>query len=47
MYTVYVIFAAIIVLSFITGNVILFTEHKAQKKEIVPKPKIIIDEEII
>ncbi len=47
MYTVYMIFAAIIVLSFITGNIILITEHKAQKKEITSKPKIFVDEEII
>lgn len=35
MYTMYIILAIIISLSFITGNIILFVEHKQKKKDIV------------
>lgn len=50
MYTVYMILAFVIVVSFITGSIVLYREHKLEKKEkpmpIVKSP-IIVDEEII
>ena len=47
MYTVYMIFAAIIVLSFITGNIVLLTEHKFKKEKLVLQKNVIVDEEIL
>lgn len=41
MYTMYIIFAIIISLAFVTGSIILFVEHKQKNK------RIIFDEEII
>ena len=48
MYTVYTILAIVLVVSFITGSIVLYREHKLEKKEkpIVKSP-IIVDEEII
>ena len=45
MYTVYIIFAIILALSFVTGNIVLVVEHKrdVQKR----KNSIIYDEEIL
>jgi len=48
MYTVYMIFAFIIVLSFITGNIVLYTEHKFSKeRKLVLNKDILIDEEVL
>ena len=45
MYTVYIIFAIILALSFITGNIVLVVEHKRDVKK--SKANIIYDKEII
>ena len=45
MYTMYIVFAIILALSFITGNLVLFVEHKRNVKR--SKESIIFDEEII
>ncbi len=45
MYTVYIIFAIILALSFITGNIVLVVEHKRDVKK--SKTNIIYDKEII
>ena len=47
MYTVYVIFAFIVVLSFVTGNVILISEHKFKKRDLVLQNNVLVDEEIL
>lgn len=47
MYTVYMIFAFIIVLSFITGNIVLYTEHKFKSERLVLQKDILIDEEVL
>ncbi len=47
MYTVYMIFAFIVVLSFITGNIIFVSEHKFKKSELVLQNNILVDEEIL
>lgn len=47
MYTVYMIFASIIALSFITGNIVLYTEHRFKKEKLVLKNDILIDEEVL
>lgn len=48
MYTVYMILAFVIVVSFITGSIVLYREHKLEKKEKpIVKPTIIVDEEVI
>ena len=44
MYTVYVVFGSIMFLSFITGSIILFVEHKPNLEI---KNRILFDEEII
>ncbi len=45
MYTVYIIFAIILALSFVTGNIVLIVEHKRNVKK--SRESIIFDEEII
>ena len=45
MYTVYIVFAIILAISFITGNIVLFVDHKRNIKK--SKKNIIFDEEII
>lgn len=45
MYTVYIIFAIILALSFVTGNFVLLVEHKRNVKK--SKESIRFDEEII
>lgn len=47
MFTIYMIFAAILVLSFVTGSILLLVEHKPNivKKKVANS--IIFDEEII
>lgn len=47
MYTVYIIFVIVLILSFITGSIILLVEHKPSiKRKEIPKT-FIFDEEII
>ena len=46
MYTVYMIFVIILVLSFITGAFVLISEKRKKKRLILDKGKI-IDEEIL
>ena len=45
MYTVYIVFAIILAMSFVTGNIVLVVEHKRILK--IYKESIIFDEEII
>lgn len=45
MYTVYIVFAIILALSFVTGNIVLIVEHK--RNEDKRKNSIRFDEEII
>jgi hypothetical protein len=45
MYTVYIVFAVILALSFVTGNFVLLVEHKRNVKK--SKERIVFDEEII
>lgn len=47
MYTVYVIFVVILVLSFITGAFVLISEQKKKKKRLILDKGKIIDEEIL
>lgn len=45
MYTAYIIFAIILVLSFVTGNIVLLVEHRRNVKR--SKASVVFDEEII
>jgi len=47
MYTVYMIFIAVITLSFITGNIVLIAEHRFKKRKLVLQKGTIVDEEIL
>ena len=47
MYTVYMIFAAVIGLSFITGNIVLLAERKLKRRKLVLQKGIIVDEEVL
>lgn len=47
MYTVYVIFAVVLILSFITGTIVLISERKKDNKRLILKNGKIIDEEIL
>ena len=50
MYKVYILFIAIMTLSFVTGNILLLIEHKFLKKEKVIPTKtssVLVDEEIL
>ena len=47
MYTVYIVFAVILLASFITGNIVLLMEHKSKGKKLILEKGIIIDEEIL
>ena len=48
MYTVYIIFSSILVLSFITGNIIQISERKFKKQEkLAIQNNILYDEEIL
>jgi len=47
MYTVYMIFIAVITLSFITGNIVLIAEHRLKKRKLVLQKGTIVDEEIL
>lgn len=46
MYPVYIILISILVLSFITGNMVLFVEHK-QKKDAFLEKHILIDRDVL
>lgn len=45
MYTAYIIFAIILVLSFITGNIVLLVEHRRNVKR--SKESVFFDKEVI
>ena len=47
MYTVYLIFAIILIVSFITGNIVLIAEHKLKRESKKKKKGMIVDEEIL
>ncbi len=47
MYTVYMIFIFILVVSFITGNIVLLKEHRLQERKLVLQKDVLIDEEIL
>lgn len=47
MYTVYILFIVILVLSFLTGSIVLLAEHKFKKKKLVLEKGILIDEEVL
>ena len=47
MYTVYMIFAIVIALSFITGNICLIAEHKLKGKKLTLKQGTLVDEEVL
>ena len=47
MYTVYRVLIAVLVLSFVTGNIVLLVEHKLKKRKLVLQKGTIIDEEIL
>ena len=45
MYTAYIVFAIILALSFVTGNIVLLVEHRRNAKRI--KAGVVFDEEVI
>ena len=45
MYTAYIIFAVILALSFVTGNIVLLVEHRRNVKR--SKESVIFDKEVI
>ena len=47
MYTVYMIFIAVLSLSFITGNIVLIAEHRFKKRKLVLQKGALVDEEIL
>ena len=48
MYTVYLIFTLMLIVSFVTGNVVLLVEHKQKKSNVLTIEKgSIIDREIL
>ena len=46
MYTVYFVLVIILIISFITGNIVLFSEHKLNKKE-RNKSKEILEKSVV
>lgn len=46
MTTAYKIFFIVIIISFVTGNIVLYVEHK-RKKEALLKKHILIDEDLL
>jgi len=46
MYPVYIILAVVLVLSFITGNMVLFMEHK-QKKDALLNKHVLMDSDVL
>ena len=47
MYTVYVIFIVVLVLSFLTGIIVLISERKNKKKRLILDKGRLIDEEVL
>jgi hypothetical protein len=47
MYTVYLIFAVVLTLSFITGNIVLLVEHKRKNKKLIFTSGSLVDEELL
>ena len=47
MYTVYLIFAVVLTLSFITGNIVMLVEHKHKNKKLVFNSGSLVDEEVL
>ena len=47
MYTVYLIFAIVLVVSFITGNIVMLVEHKQKNKKLVLTRGSFVDEEVL
>ena len=47
MYTVYLIFAVVLILSFITGNIVLLVEHKRKNKKLIFTSGSLVDEELL
>ncbi len=47
MYTVYLIFAVVLVLSFVTGNIVMLVEHKQKNKKLVLVRGSFVDEEVL
>ncbi len=47
MYTVYLIFAIVLILSFITGNIVMIVEHKQKNKKLVFTSGSLVDEELL
>ena len=47
MYVVYNIFVVVLLVSFITGNIVLIVEHKLKKRKLVLQKGVIVDEEIL
>lgn len=47
MYTVYMIFLIVLAVSFITGNIVMFVEHKFKGKKLIVKQGTLYDEEIL
>lgn len=45
MYTVYIVFAIILVLSFVTGNIVLIVDHKRNSKK--QTGSIVFDKEVL
>ena len=47
MYTVFLIFAIVLVVSFITGNIVMLVEHKQKNKKLVLTRGSFVDEEVL
>lgn len=48
MYTVYIIFSIIMIVSFLTGNIVIFVEHKLEEKRKLTLEKgSLVDKEVI
>ena len=48
MYTFYIIFIIIMLVSFITGNIVLFVEHKLEeKRKLTIEKGSIVDKELL
>ncbi len=47
MYIVYVIFAVVLILSFITGIIVLISESKNKKKKLILDNGKIVDREVL
>ena len=48
MYTVYIIFSIVMIVSFLTGNIVIFVEHKLEeKRKLTLENGSIVDKEVI